>query len=353
MVISSLKVWNLRNLEEVAVRPHPSLNYLWGVNGAGKTSILESIALLSRGRSFRTTQSSELAGVNGPTYRVVAELRGQAGEVHRVGLERAGAHWRARLDGEDVAQLSSLSRALPTVVMVPDSHQLVSGSPENRRKFVDWGLFHVEQGFLEAWRRFSRALKQRNSALKRADNAVLDSLDAVLAEHGDELAAYRRNYARRVADRMPDLLNDLKTRVRKVDILYQEGWNAPSYLELLTVRRDRDIEKGVTDAGPHRADLRLLCDGAPARAVLSRGEQKAFAAALLLAQCELLLEDGIHPVLLLDDLVSEFDEKHFDIVLEKFLSTGLQAWLTGTVKPEIENPHTMFHVEQGHVTELV
>jgi len=353
VIITSLKVWNLRNLEEVELRPHSSLNYLWGVNGAGKTSILESIALLSRGRSFRTTQASELAGASGSIFRVVAELRGHSGETHRVGLERAGTHWRARLDGEDVPQLSRLSRVLPTVVMVPDSHQLVSGSPENRRKFVDWGLFHVEQGFLSAWRRFSRALKQRNSALKRADHAVLDSLDVVLAEHGDDLAAYRRNYARRVADRMPALLGDLKTRVQKVDILYQEGWSAPSYLELLTVRRERDIDKGVTDAGPHRADLRLLCDGATARAVLSRGEQKAFAAALLLAQCELLLEDGIRPVLLLDDLVSEFDDQHFDIVLEKFLSTGLQAWLTGTVKPKIENPHALFHVEQGCVEELV
>ena len=99
--------------------------------------------------------------------------------------------------------------------------------------------------------------------------------------------------------------------------------------------------------------MHFTCDGVPARAVLSRGEQKAFAAALLLTQVELLLGKGIRPVLLLDDLVSEFDREHFFAVLEKALSTGVQTWITGTTDPGLDRDHTMFHVEQGTVREML
>lgn len=353
MFITELKAWNLRNLESVQVDPHPELNYLWGANGAGKTTLLESIALLSRGRSFRTQQSNELTGPSERTFRVFASIRSDKGLESRVGLEREGPRWRARIDGQDVNQLSHLSRLVPVVVMVPDSHSLVNGPPDSRRRFMDWGLFHVKQGFLETWKRYSKALKQRNSALKRGSDDTLDSLDAVLAEYGALLDHERRSYADRVSKMLPDLLKDLKTRVRKVDIRYHEGWSGPSLLEALVVRRDNDRERGATGVGPHRADLGLVCDGVAARVVLSRGEQKAFAAALLLAQTLLLLEDGVKPVLLLDDLVSEFDAEHFQIVLDKFIETGCQAWLTGTERPMLKSPHALFHVEQGKVNKMV
>ena len=353
MFITQLKAWNLRNLESAQVEPHPGLNYLWGANGAGKTTLLESIALLSRGRSFRTQQSSELTGPLEPSFRVFACIRNESGTESRIGLERDGPRWKARVDGQDITQLSQLSRLIPVVVMVPDSHLLVSGPPDYRRRFMDWGLFHVKQGFLDTWKRFSKALKQRNSALKRGNDETLDSLDAVLADYGTRLDQERRAYSDRVSALLPGLLDDLKTRVRKVEIRYHEGWSGPSLLEALAVRRDSDRDRGATGVGPHRADLGLVCDGVPARVVLSRGEQKAFAAALLLAQTRLLLEDGVKPLLLLDDLVSEFDAEHFEIVLDKFLETGCQAWLTGTEQPELKSPHALFHVEQGKVNKMV
>lgn len=353
MIIRKLNIENLRNLGSVEIRPHESLNYFWGDNGAGKTSVLESVAVLSRGRSFRTTQAAELAGPDGPVFRVFAEVEDESGITHRAGLERSGSHWRGRLDGEDIRHLSRLTRSLPVVHLVPDSHQLVSGPPENRRRYLDWGLFHVKHGFLELWREFSKALKQRNAALRMGDRGVLDSVDAVLSEKAVVLDEMRKQYVERVSQRIAVVLEDLKTRVRTVEIRYQQGWKAESYLDSLVQRREKDIERGMTGTGPHRAELGLWCNGVPARAVLSRGEQKAFAAALLLTQAELLRESGRKPVLLLDDLVSEFDREHFDAVLEKSLAGGTQTWITGTSKPGLDEPHKMFHVEQGTVRELV
>jgi DNA replication and repair protein RecF len=109
----------------------------------------------------------------------------------------------------------------------------------------------------------------------------------------------------------------------------------------------------MTMSGPHRADLQLTLGGAPARAILSRGEQKVLAAAMLLTQAELLRASGERPLLLLDDLASEFDLSHFDSVLRRALSMGGQVWVTGTRQAELAEPLTLFHVEQGLVQEVV
>ena len=158
MKISSLQIENLRNLALVSLKPHPGLNFIGGENGAGKTSILESLFVLSRGRSFRTSTTGDLVGPNDAYFRVVAEAVSDEGKKDRLGLERSGKHWRARKNLTDLTKISQLTRSLPVTLMEPNSHQLVSGPPEFRRKFLDWGVFHVEHGFIEVWSRYSRAL---------------------------------------------------------------------------------------------------------------------------------------------------------------------------------------------------
>jgi DNA replication and repair protein RecF len=353
VLIRQITIENLRNLSAVAIEPHARLNYLYGDNGAGKTSVLEAITTLSRGRSFRTPQASELTGPDEPSFRVFAEIEDDKGQWHRAGLERSARHWRGRLDGAELRQLSQLTRILPTVVMEPDSHLLVSGAPEIRRRFLDWGVFHVEQGFLETWRSYARALKQRNSALRNQHVDLLDSLDDVLATHGTRLHELRSRYAEQVSSRLEQALDDLKSQLQSVSLRYQPGWNGESLLDALRERRHRDIERGQTGSGPHRADLAIACGTVSARTVLSRGEQKAVAAALLLIQAELLKSAGKRAVLLFDDLVSEFDRAHFEIVLAKALNFGSQVWMTGTECPGFSEPCKVFHVEQGRVKELV
>ena len=163
MFIKRLQIENIRNLARVDIEPDPNLNILFGANGAGKTSVLESLVVLSRGRSFKTNQANELTGPEGDSFRVFAETVNHSNKITRMGLERSGKHWRARKNGKDLSQLSQLTRDLPVVMMEPNSHLLVSGPPETRRKYLDWGMFHVEQEFLGTWRRFSKILKQRNT----------------------------------------------------------------------------------------------------------------------------------------------------------------------------------------------
>ena len=353
MYIKSLRASNLRNLDDVAFQPHQGLNYLYGRNGAGKTSVLESIIVLSRGRSFRTSQAMDLVGPKGRTFNVFAEICNRDNITIRLGLERSGKRWRGRIDGRDLSQISQLTRRLPAVMMEPDSHQLISGSPENRRKYLDWGMFHVEHGFLSVWRNYSKALKQRNAALRRGNNAVLESINEVLAVHGTQLSEMRETYAGRVSSRIGAMMSRISESAPKVTLEYQPGWSAESYLAALQGSQKRDLERGMTLNGPHRADLALNCGRQAAKAVLSRGEQKALAAAMHLTQAEILIDTGEKPVLLLDDLVSEFDRWHFKRVLDAATSLNVQTWLTGTEKPGLKLPHKMFHVKQGSVKELL
>jgi len=351
--IKKLQINNLRNLTSVEIEPHPGLNLLYGSNGAGKTSVLESVVVLSRGRSFRTTQASELIGNDGRTFSVFAELAGAGTKASKVGLERSGKHWRARKDGQDLSQLSKLTRALPIILMEPNSHQLVSGAPEIRRKFLDWGMFHVERDFLGAWRGFSKILKQRNAALRFRQPELLESMDVVFNELGIQLDRLRSSHSLEIAEKVQCLLQELSSGLDRIGVEYKKGWSQESLLSALESNRESDLVRGLTGSGPHRADIMLIYHESNARAVLSRGEQKILAAALLLSQAEILAQNNKVPVILLDDLASEFDEEHYLSVLDRALKVGGQVWISGTREIETRHEHKVFHVEHGSVREML
>jgi len=351
--IKILRIENFRNLTSVTLQAHPELNFIVGDNGAGKTSILESLVVLSRGRSFRTSQAAELIGSERATFRVFAETIKDDGQVHRLGLERSGKHWKARKNATELAQISQLTRSLPLILMEPNSHFLVSGTPEFRRKFLDWGVFHVEHTFLDTWRRFSRVLKQRNAALRNRQNDVLDSLDAMLYPLGTQLSELRAKHTQTIGKIIKGLLPLLSPGLGTIRLEYQNGWGDGDYAKALQGCRQRDLERGATSLGPHRADMGLMKGNSMARAILSRGEQKTLSAALLLAQAELLASLGEKPLILLDDLASEFDRAHFRAVLSEALDKGGQIWVTGTQIPDLSVNHDLFHVEHGALQEML
>lgn len=352
MQINSLRIGNFRNIAEAVIDPHPSLNVFYGDNGAGKTSVLECIYLLARGKSFRTVRAEELIGPQTGAFRIFLELAVR-GSAHRIGLERDGRQWKARRDGEDVVLLSELSRDLPVVLMEPNSHQLVAGPPDVRRRFVDWGVFHVEHTYLELWRRYARALKQRNAALRRRECRVLNSLDQVLGDIGECVDQFRSTYCERLAAALPDSLPVANTALDDLEVVYRRGWKEGSLQDALEQARSRDLEQGVTAHGPHRAELEIRRQGEPVRSRLSRGEQKGLAAALLLTQARLLGDAGERPVLLLDDLASEFDRRHLESVLAQARTYAGQLWITGVERLPVQQPHAVFHVEHGAVRKMV
>jgi DNA replication and repair protein RecF len=361
MHVTRLDIAGLRRFESVSFAPAPGLNLLTGDNGAGKTSVLEALHLMAYARSFRGRVRDGLVRHGASALEVFVEWREEGGagggRLRRAGLRHSGQAWEGRLDGAPVSQLGDLCAALAVVTFEPGSHVLITGGSEPRRRLLDWGLFHVEPDFLPLWRRYARALKQRNALLKsRSPARQLDGWDQELAGAGETITAARQRYVEELQPHVERMVGDLLPAAGAATLYFLPGWRRDelSLADALLLARERDVAAGFTSVGPHRADWRLEYAELPGREGLSRGQSKLTALAVLLAQAEhhaALRADW--PIIALDDLASELDRHHQARVLKRLVASGAQVLITGTDVPAglvgLEAPITRFHVEHGQI----
>ena len=386
MALAELSVQDLRCIEHAELVFQPGSNLIFGANGAGKTSLLEAIFLLGRGRSFRTRLTERLIRHGQTQLRVVGRTRGPAGTgtpidasavadsgaegspasappvlarlasqssgiPHALGLEvsRDGGT-RARLDAQNVRSLADLATAFPVQVLDPDAHRLIEDSSTRRRRWLDWAVFHVEPGFAATWARYGRALQQRNAVL-RTGQGDLAIWDIELIKDGERLTEARR----RVLDALKPYWADVSRSLLDEDLSlsFQSGWERDSTLTAaLADAAPRDRVRKTTTVGPHRADVSMRIRGKPVREVLSRGQQKLAAVAMTLCQLEYLKQEHeVLPTLLLDDPSAELDKDRLDRFIRRV--TGLKTQLVVTALDRdfrlFGAPDALFHVEHGRV----
>ena len=352
MSLAELRIENLRCIETAALEFSPELNLIAGENGAGKTSILEAIFLLGRGRSFRTRSSEKLIRHGQP--KLVVYGRTDDMPPKHAGIEIASdGGTRARINGENAASLLELSGVVPVQAIDPEIHKLVDQGPERRRRWLDWLVFHVEPSFAVHWSRYNRALKQRNAALK-SGAAVIDAWDKEMVTNGVAITQARQ----RILERLLPRLKQTFERFGALDVSagFSSGWSAEcSFEEALRSHRDRDRQRGTTTAGPHRADVTLRRAHRAARETLSRGQQKLTAVAMIITPLQLLQdEQGMRAVLLLDDPAAELDDRNLQRLFAELSSLRCQMIAT-SLTPEtalFQAPKATFHVEQGRVIRL-
>ena len=349
MSIEALQVQNLRSVVAASLELHPRLNLIWGANGAGKTSFLEALYLLGRGRSFRTRRTERLIRRGETALTVVGRTFGATGHTVGFGCSRTdGSH--ARVDGQTVSTFASLTTVCPTQVIDPSVHRLLEEGPLGRRQWLDWTVFHVEPGFIETWARYGRALKQRNAALRNSPGTAF-AWDSELALLGEALAAAR---ARTLSAMLPTW-EAISARLVPVpmDLTLHGGWPRDAALaDALARARARDQSRGTTSVGAHRADVHVRAEGRAATEVLSRGQQKLAAIALILAQLEFVQPLAEQPVmLLLDDAAAELDRaslSRFKAELSRLEAQQVWTSLTPDL-PDLPKDSAVFHVEQGRV----
>ena len=396
-MIERLQISNLRNLTHVNLHA-TACNVIIGANGSGKTSLLEAIFLLSRGKSFRHHQPKRYIQHHQNTATVYARLNNSSTLAIQ---KQADATTILRLNQTTVYNQSILTEQLPTLLIDPSTMDMLEQGSASRRQLLDWLVFHMKQGFHPQWLAYQRLLKQRNSLLKKTRHLTqvqlteLKSWDKGLSNHAALIHHYRERifaewqpyFAESIAQLLPAYAEQLS-------LSYNAGYDTTVALDIqLNERLEQDLQLGYTRIGNHRADVHVhwrsndsaasnneLSDTMheadtnlkvpvikeQAANVLSRGEKKLLITALRLSQLPLLLNTQktndlsndsaqVTPVVLLDDITAELDDRAIDILLSTLAQLPCQVFMTSLTDDILPLVHqywsepNMFHVKQGQI----
>ncbi|MDL2254539.1 DNA replication/repair protein RecF [Ruminococcaceae bacterium OttesenSCG-928-I18] len=330
MNLRFLELADFRNIKKADFVPHEELTIITGENGQGKTNLLESIFLLTGSKSFRASRDIDLVrrGCLKGWVRGKTLAAGRESEIE-ITLHGQGAAKRGRfaaINKVEYGRATAIAGTFTAVVFAPEHLSLVKSGPEGRRRFLDAALCQLYPGYISILRRFTRALSQKNALLKkywetRDAEELLDVFDAELAEAGAEISGRRRQYLERMGPMAEQVYAKLSKGRERLEVCFVPCCGHGDIGALLKKTRERDKRAGFCTAGPHREDVETLVDGQSARVFGSQGQQRSVVLSLKLAEAERAKEvSGEHPVMLLDDVLSELDETR-----QAFLLSGMQG----------------------------
>lgn len=328
MRVTQLTLQNYRNIREAEFIPCPELTVICGKNGQGKTNLLESVWLLTGGKSFRGAKDAELIARDEPFAildGVTQTAEGIDNHIYlTVGSKQTPRPGRtAKRNGVDMGRASNLAGTFTAVVFEPGNLSLVKGSPEGRRRFLDAALCQLYPGYLTTWRRYARLITQKNALLKNFDRTpgaadMLDVFDVDIARQGEELTRRRMEYMERMRPRATLNYEEISQGSEKLELIYRPSFGPEGLLEALQKSRRSDLRAGYSTTGPHREDFEVILGGQPAKLFASQGQQRSAVLSLKLAEASCAQEiTGEHPVMLLDDVLSELDATRQEYLLTR------------------------------------
>lgn len=331
MRLIKLNIHNVRNIKKQQILPHPKVNIITGLNGSGKTSILEAIYLLGNGRSFRTRETDPLINYTEEALTVFAEFANH--ETLSIEKSKKGAT-RVQLNGLPCVRSSELAYFFPCQIFYQDIFQIIDAGPLVRRAILDWGGFYQDKTYNHLLREYRHVVKQRNALLRqKAPRSRFAPWDALLVEMSLQIDVIRSNYFYSLEKSFQQHLAKLSTTTCKIS--YYKGWDKKStdksLMEILDEQFASDLQRQFTHSGAHNADIYFDSAELKAKQTLSRGQQKIILMALKFAQSALLPMPCVY---LLDDVSAELDKQHFTNLLELINSISGQFFFTA-INPNI------------------
>ena len=357
MKFKRLIIQRFRNIQDVTLEPSDKFNCMYGQNGSGKTSFLESLYYFSLMRSFRSHLISRIIHQDASDMVLFADIADKENNVS-IGIQRSlSTEFKCHLQHKPIKSIAELAILLPVVLINPDSFSLLDGGSKPRRAMLDWGLFHVEHHpYYKTWLNFQRLLKQRNEALKYASQSTeITVWDHHLCVAAESIHAYRLNYYKQLE---PLFKQNLANIGLFTDIAfdYHAGWHSEEALStLLKDHLTKDRERGYTFYGPQRADFSFKLNKVPLQDFLSRGEQKLVITLFKIAQVELLYQlKQKESIFLIDDLPAELGKTFQEHMLMHLEQLNSQVFITAIDKQSLApflsaKDCRMFHVEQGKI----
>ncbi len=340
MYVNQIYLSNFRNYKKGLVKFSKETNVIYGANAKGKTNILEAICIMSTARSHRGAKEEELINIESVSSKIGVEFYSQGRENRGVIEFNRNKKRRIKINNVPIEKTSRLMGYLNSVIFCPEDLKLIKGSPKERRRMIDLGICQLRQKYFTALSEYYKILEQRNRLLK--DNPQSEMLwvwSEKLCISGADIIWFRHSYMNKLAIHAKSIVKEICNE--NLQIEYDCGFEVNdfndkegiknSFLEELKKCKEREIRFGMSLLGPHRDDFRIILNGTDAKQYASQGQQRTIALALKMAEVKLIEEDkGEMPVLLLDDVLSELDEKRREYVLKNI--KNIQVIITCTDK---------------------
>jgi len=354
MSLQKLDIYSLRNIQKASIKPAPGINLITGENGSGKSSLLEAIFILGRARSFRATHIKQVIQFEKQELIVSGQSKHKSGNTFHLGIQLNGKTREIRINQENSSK-AELAYSLPVLLIHPKSYRLLDAGPQVRREFIDWGVFNDEDDFLVNWRKYKKALQQRNSLLKTRQANQINVWNTELVQYGTIVSRYRKQYLEKLKYFFYEISHYFLD-LGSIELKYLCGWDeSETFNQVLINDLDKDLRYGYTHSGPHRCDFQLFVNGRSVKDFVSRGQLKLLMLALKLAQVKLInREKETFVCVLVDDLTAELDIKNKAKLLKYLSELDCQVFLSTT---ELSNfgdlnhleSYKVFHVEHGDI----
>jgi DNA replication and repair protein RecF len=356
LTLQSLRIDGFRNLITELFEPGPRFNVIHGDNGAGKSNLLEAIAYTATLTSFRDAKKEDLIGAARASATLLATMHGEPlPHVHRIVLDRDKPR-SVQVDGKRPSSLGSYYGSVQLVLFHPGDVELMAGSPERRRAFLDRVLEQVDPSYARVRAEYEKALRSRNRLLKaeRPDPRSVTAYDAILANHGARIGQARLRLSLELAPLVEAHFAEITDHALALEVRYVPR-HEPTVEALERALRDayaKDQARGFTGVGPHGDDLRAQVAHTQAKHHASQGQHRALVLSLKVAEIAVLEKRTGHvPLLLLDDVSSELDRSRNRRLFGLLARMGGQVFLT-TTHPEyilLEQERCDFEVQAGQV----
>ena len=351
MYIKNVLLENFRNYEKQEISLNENINVIYGNNAQGKTNIIEAIFLCAYGKSFRAKKDSELINFNSNNSKVEVSYS----KIDREGSIKAeiGEKKTFFINGVKQNKISDIIGKINVVIFTPDDIEIIKDGPQKRRRFLDMMISSLRPNYMHLLNSYNKILEQRNNYLRQIklenkNPAMLDIWDEQLSEYSFKIYEYRKYFIDKISNSIEDI-HSLITKSGKESIKIKYISNSKdqnSFLENLKKSRAVDIKKGFTATGVHRDDFMIYINGRPVSIFGSQGQQRTTILTLKLCELKIVKEEiGDSPILLLDDYMSELDEKRRKSFLENI--KGNQVIITCTDRIDLENENSIYYVENG------
>lgn len=355
MYIENINIENFRCISNTEFNLSKDLNILYGLNGSGKTSILEAIHIISTGRSFLTSKIDSAISLQKDSFTIACKFF-RKNQNNQIGIRKNKTGYDIKVNQAPLFKLSALARNICLLNFHSTSIFLIEGEPQFRRRYIDWWLFHTDLNFIEEWSRYHRLLKQRNAAL-RSDISSLKMWNYSLAESGEKINQSRKSAIDLLTNEIYSIFSEYDFS-SKIVLKYHSGWSKEdSLLTAIERAQQRDIQHGFTSVGIHRSDIQISKHGKDVKELFSRG-QKKFLSLLMLISIASAYKKFFNevPIFMLDDLAAELDQEFRHEIINKIISFGGQVILTTLNKtdfhPDLSVDSNKFLLRDGKVVVL-